>query len=199
MNSDEPFASGSYERERVDSARTEKKHLSRLAPGFYRGHAFVHWTLTIANRATGWLSPSFHHAWELMLLHTCARYDLVCPAYVLMPDHIHLVLLGLNEIGSDQRVAVEFFRKHLRPTLAPADWQRQTHDNVLRGSDRERGAFTALAHYLFDNAVRAELTTDWRDYPFTGCCIAGYPDVDVRKDDYWDLFWRIYNRLIEKS
>ena len=197
MNSDEPQKIRSYERERVDASRIEKKHLRRLSGEFYRGHAFVHWTLAIENRATGWLTPNFHHEWKLFLLHTCARYDLACPAYVLMPDHAHVVWLGLNEHGSDQRVGVEFLRKHLRPSLAPADWQHQPFDHFLDEAERQHGAFSSAAHYLFENAVRAGLVIDWRDYPFTGCAIAGYPALNVRQDNYWELFWRIYNRLIE--
>ena len=68
--------------------RVEQRHLPRLAPEWYRGRASVLWTLTIANRATGWLTPEFHHAWQLVLLHACTRYELVTAAYVLMPDHV---------------------------------------------------------------------------------------------------------------
>lgn len=193
MNPDEA-APRSCERERV-----EKGHLPRLAPEFYRGRAFVHWTLNIEDRATGWLTPAFHHAWLLMLLHTCARYSLACPTYVLMPDHAHVLLLGLDETGSDQRVAIEFLRKHLRPHLTPMDWQRQTYDHVLTEAERECGAFQAIAHYILDNPVRAELIPRWQNYPFTGSTVAGYPDLDVRHDGYWDIFWRIYNRLVERA
>ena len=185
--------SGSRERERVD-----KGHLPRLAPEFYRGLTFVHWTLTIEHRATGWLSPAFHHTWQLTLLHACARWKLACPAYVLMPDHAHLLWLGLDDHVSDQRLAIEFLRKHLRPLLAPVDWQRQPHDNVLRESDREHGAFQNVAQYIFENPVRAKLTARWQDYAYTGCCIAGYPDLDIHRADYWELFWRIYNRRVER-
>lgn len=192
VNSANP--SGSYERERV-----EKRHLPRLAPEFYRSTAFVHWTLTIENRTTGWLTSSFHHAWQLMLLHTCARYELVCPAYVLMSDHLHLLWLGLNQHASDQRIGIEFLRKHLKSSLAPADWQHQTHDHVLCESERERGAFAIVAQYLLDNPVRAGLAERWQEYPFIGCCVAGYPNLDPTLENYWDLFWRIYNRLIDPT
>jgi REP element-mobilizing transposase RayT len=185
--------SRSYERQRVD-----KRHLPRLAPEFYRGLAFIHWTLTTEHRATGWLNPEFHYTWQLTLLHTCARYAIACPAYVLMPDHAHLIWLGLDEEGSDQRVAIEFLRKHLRPSLAPAEWQQQPHDHVLREAEREHGAFQAVAHYVFENPVRAGLAERWQDYPLNGCCIAGYPEFTVRAPDYWARVWRCYNYLIEK-
>jgi predicted 3-demethylubiquinone-9 3-methyltransferase (glyoxalase superfamily) len=37
-----------------------------LAPEWYRGYAFVHWTLTIEDRATGWLDNTFHVRWQLV-------------------------------------------------------------------------------------------------------------------------------------
>ena len=186
-------SSGSRERQRVD-----KDHLPRLAPEYYCGRAFVHWTLTLEDRATGWLTPAFHHTWELTLLHACARYSLACPAYVLMPDHAHLLWLGLDDKGSDQRLAIEFIRKHLRPFLAPAEWQRQPHDHVLTEAERERGAFQTVAHYLFENPVRAQLATRWQDYPLLGCCVSGYPEFDPRISDFWERFWRCYNYVVEK-
>lgn len=174
-----------------------KRHLPRLAPEFYRGRAFVHWTLTTDHRATGWLTPAFHHAWGLTLLHTCARYDLLCPLYVLMPDHAHLLWTGVDDQASDQRLAIGFLRKHLRPILAPVDWQHQSHDNLLRESEREHGAFEAVAHYILENPARASLVTHWRLYPFLGCTVPGYPTLDPRTETYWPLFWRIYNKLVD--
>jgi len=178
------------ERERV-----EKGHLPRLAPECYRGYTFVHWTLTIEDRATGWLDETFHARWQVILLHACARYQLATPAFVLMPDHIHLLWAGLAE-ESDQRLAIAFLRKQLSPVLAPATWQRQPYDHVLRDEEQKPDAIAAAAHYLLQNPVRAGLAAASSDYLFLGCCVAGYPDLDVRQADYWERFWRIYNRLI---
>jgi REP element-mobilizing transposase RayT len=186
----------SYERERVDFL--PKGHLPRLPSEHYRGRAFVHWTLPTEHRATGWLTPMFHHHWRLVLLHTCARYGLLCPVYVLMPDHAHLVWIGLNDHGPDQRVAVAFLRKHLRPHLEPADWQNQTHDHVLREHEREHGAFFKVASYILDNPVRAGLVSARSLYPFTGGCVPGYPALDVCHGDYWERFWRVHNKLVDR-
>jgi REP element-mobilizing transposase RayT len=187
----------SHEHERVDpqAAHGKKGNLPRLSPEFYRGHAFVHWTLTIEDRATGWLDETFHARWQLALLHACARHCLAAPAYVLMPDHIHLLWAGLAE-ESDQCLAMEFLRMHLRPALGPASWQQRAYDHVLQENERERSAFVSTAHYMLENPVRAGLVACSGDYPLLGCCVAGYPDLDVRQNDYWELFWRIYNRLV---
>ena len=72
------------------------RHLPRLAPEFYRGFAVVHWTITLERRATGWLDDLFHLHFRELLLHAAARQGLLCPAYVLMPDHIHLLWMGLR-------------------------------------------------------------------------------------------------------
>jgi len=172
-----------------------KGHLPRLAPGFYHGLSSVHWTLAIEGRATGWLAEPFHHRWQLGLLHTCARYSLVCPAYVLMPDHLHLICLGFCD-GSNQRNAIEFLRKHLRPPLLPATWQRQPYDHVFGHEERKREAFIRTVNYVFENPVRAGLVGSFADYPYLGCCVPGYADLEVRMADYWERFWRVYNYLL---
>jgi putative transposase len=171
----------------------EKRHLPRLPPEHYRGRAFVHWTLTIEDRQSGWLTPTLHQSWRLILLHTCARYSLLTPAYTQMPDHGHLLWLGRDDRGSDQRVAIEFLRRHTSPLLAPTRWQRQPYDNVLGSHDRERGSFQKTAEYILQNPVRAGLTATWQHYPHNGCCVPGYPNLDLRQPEYWEIFWRIYN------
>jgi hypothetical protein len=185
---------GSSERERVAQGRL-KGHLPRLAPESYRGPAFVHWTLTIENRTTGWLTETFHHDWCLCLLHTSARYHLACPAYVLMPDHMHLVWLGFRD-DSNQLPAIEFLRNHLGSALLPAAWQRQAHDHVLNVEEQKPDAFVNAAKYIFENPVRAGLVRSFAEYPYLSCCVPGYPDLDVRASDCWELFWRIYGRLV---
>jgi len=69
----------SGERERAEGMR--KGYLSRLGPRYYRGHATIHWTLTIDKRATGWLDLELHARWREVLLHACVRSEVICPAY----------------------------------------------------------------------------------------------------------------------
>lgn len=115
-----------------------------------------------------------------------------------MPDHIHVLLLGFEEGGSDQRVAIEFLRRQLQRHLTPARWQRQAFEHVLTESQRERGSFQAIAHYIRDNPFRANLVSEGDQYPFLGCCVPGYPEFSPLTDDFWERFWRCYNFLVEK-
>src|SRR5215472_1357414 len=92
-------------------------HLPRLAPEHYRGFAAVLWTITLEPRATGWLDDRFHAHFRELLLHAAARESLFCPAYVLMPDHLHLLWLGLRAV-SNQSDAMRFLRKYLQREFA---------------------------------------------------------------------------------
>ena len=184
---------GGYEGDRP--AQPHRAHLRRLDAGYYRGRTVVHWTLGIHRRAVGWLNTEFHHRWDLMLLHASVRYGLVSPGYVLMPDHIHLVWLGVRD-DAEQRPAIEFLRRELRSALLPAAWQRQPYDHVLTRSERSRNAFQSLAHYVLQNPVRAGIAAQPADYPYSGCCVPGFPALNVHDQGYWDSFWRIHNQVL---
>jgi putative transposase len=176
-----------------------KRHvggLVRLDPGSYRGHAYVHWSMTMQKRATGWLAALHHAKVRELLCHTLARFQLVCPSYCLMPDHGHFLWIGVSE-AANQQLAAAHFRKAWNQELniAGNELQRQPFDHVLREEERERGAFVATAHYIFENPVRNKLCVDWRDYSFSGALVPGYPDMDPRAGDYWERFWRVYAKL----
>ena len=72
--------------------------LPRIGRDSYQGNAVVLWTLPVAKRRTGWLDDVFHARFRELILHANAREGLICPVYVLMPDHIHLVWMGLSLI-----------------------------------------------------------------------------------------------------
>lgn len=181
---------GGSERQRGD-----KWHLPRLRPEWYRGFAMVQWTQTTDRRTTGWLDERFHANFREVHLHACARFHLLSPAYVLMPDHFHLLWIGLSD-DADQRVAMEFLRKHLAPHLAPHAWQTHPHDHVLREEERRHASLQNRIAYLLDNPVRAQLVRDSCDYPYLGSCVPGYPEFDPRMEDFWMRLWRCYNYLV---
>ena len=187
------------------TAQPERHHLSRLAPEFYRGFSAVLWTITLERRATGWLDDSFHLHFRELLLHAAAREGLFCPAYVLMPDHAHLVWLGLRA-GSDQRNAMKFFRQQLAlklagrsPTGVEYELQKQSHDSVLREKDRLRGAFQKTCFYVLDNPRRQGLVDHPRDWPYLGAVVPGYPSLRPLAEDFWEQFWKLYQRHREPS
>ena len=77
----------------------------------------------MAQRGTGWLDDAFHARFRELLLHAAAREALLCPVYCLMPDHFHLVWMGLRR-ASDQRNGMKFLREFVNAELAAA-WARK--------------------------------------------------------------------------
>lgn len=173
-------------------------HLPRLDPRHYCGFAAVLWTITFEGRVCGWLDPVFHAVFRELLLHVAVREQLFCPAYVLMPDHIHLFWLGLK-LRSDQRNAMRFLRKHIQAELLRRssdgvvfELQKQSHDRVLREKDRTRGASSAACFYVLDNPRRKGLVAHPRDWPYLGAIVPGYPFLHPLSEDFWPLFWKLY-------
>ena len=168
--------------------------LPRLSREFYQADAVVFWTLTIFDKARGWLTPYFHQKFRELMLHSAARGGLLCPIYCLMPDHIHLVWMGLR-CDSDQLKGMAFLRTYLEPELASAKFQPQAHDEVLREENRKRNAFTKVCFYIANNPVRARLIQETEIWPFTGCVIPGYPRLNLLEDHFRPKFWRIHEKL----
>jgi len=155
--------------------------------------------MTLDLRATGWLDGSFHAHFRELLLHAAAREALFCPAYILMPDHIHVLWMGLK-LDSDQINGMRFLRRYLQVELTRRsgpggpryELQKQSHDNVLREEERKRGAFASACFYILNNPVRAGLVTHARDWKWTGAVLPGYPDAHPLSEDFWPLFWKLY-------
>jgi REP element-mobilizing transposase RayT len=169
-----------------------KGKLPRLGRHHYQGHAVVFWTNTLEERARGWLTLAFQATFRELMLHAAAREQLFCPAYCLMPDHLHLIWMGLRR-ESDQLNAMKFLRTHLEPTLGGGrEWQHQPHDHVLREEERGRNAFASFCFYTLANPVRDELVRKESDWPYSGAIIPGYPSVHPLADGFWELFWKLY-------
>ena len=152
----------------------------------------VFWTNTLEERARGWLTPAFHATFRELLLHAAAREHLYCPAYCLMPDHLHLIWMGMRR-ETDQLDAMKFLRTHLEPALGNGrEWQHQPHDHVLREEERRRNAFGRFCFYTLANPVRDELVKRERDWPYSGAIIPGYPTLHPFAEDYWEHFWKLY-------
>jgi REP element-mobilizing transposase RayT len=180
----------------------DSKHdwLRRLPDGFYRGFSTVHWQMTIQDRVTGWLKPGFHPRFRELLLHTLARFDLVCPIYCLMPDHLHLLWMGVAETA-EQKKAAKFFREQVNALLDRCQpgtrFQAQAYDHVLRQHEKGADAVREMAHYIEQNPVRAGLVKHPRQWPYLGCMVTGYPKLHPLDEGYWEKFWRLRAAMME--
>jgi hypothetical protein len=75
--------------------------------------------------------------------------------------------------------------------------QKQPYDHVLTEEQCERDAFEAVGEYIARNPERAGLVGPdrYQQYPYTGCLVPGYPELNVWQSDYWERFWRVVSHL----
>ena len=170
------------------------RHLPRLADEAYHGRQFVHWTMTITDRLTGWLKPDFHSTFLEILRQSADRYDVVLPAYCLMPDHFHLLAAGIST-RSDQLRWSRAIRRSINEALLPFRLQKQAYDHILRPAETGPDAFTALALYICENPVRAGLAVSRKDWPYVGSVVPTLPELDPRHEEFRDRWWAYWNAL----
>lgn len=149
--------------------------------------------MTIDQRRTGWLKPNFLYRFRELLTHATFRYRLACPIFCLMPDHLHMIWIGIDE-RSDQLKACKYFRKHLNESLSRSchKLQHQAYDRVLRDNERTETGFGDLVNYIARNPERAKLVPvdGYPSYAYTGCLFPGYPELRLWQTDFWPRFWR---------
>jgi len=176
----------------------KRDHLTRLDPEYYQGDAIVHWTLTIRDRKTGWLSGLFYYRFRELLTHSAFRYEFACPIFCLMHDHFHMLWMGLSE-SCDQLLAMKHFRKTTNESLGRLGYklQDQAFDHVLTDDERKETHFRAIVEYIARNPERAGLvpTDAFATYQFSGCIVPGYPELRLYEPSFWDQFDRIISFL----
>jgi len=128
-----------------------------------------------------------------LVLHAAAREAIFCPTYCLMPDHLHLVWMGLR-LDSDQLNGMAFLRTHLEPGLARQKFQHQAHDHVLKEEERRRNAFVRVCNYIQENPLRAELVQHPAEWRFSGAIVPGYPTLHPLQENFWPKFWKLYSQ-----
>ncbi|MEO8000476.1 MAG: transposase [Arenimonas sp.] len=92
--------------------------------------------------------------------------DAKCLAWVLMPDHMHILIelgdkeelsLVIQRIKSLIAVVINQERNRRQPV-----WQRGYFDHAIRSDEEVRPA----AHYIVNNPIRAGLAVNIGDYPY---------------------------------
>ncbi len=150
------------------------------------------------DRHTGWLDPKFYYRFRELLTHSQFRFAIACPIFCLMPDHVHLMWMGILD-SSDQKLAMRHLRRRLNETLSRIGFelQDQPYDHVLREDERQEAAFIETCEYIARNPERAALVgvDQYADYPYSGCLIPGYPELRPFEPDFWTRFDRTVSYL----
>jgi len=114
-------------------------------------------------------------------MHNAEHFEFAILAYVLMPDHAHVLAEAESE-RSDFPAFVKRFKQttgfaYRRETGQPL-WQPGYHERVLRNDEITE----AVVRYILENPIRANLSKDLGEYPFAG---SGKYDLEALKTA-WD-------------
>ena len=107
---------------------------------------------------------------EQKIFEYCGKGEYLVHAYVVMPDHLHLILTPMV----DERRAQIFSLIEIMQAIKGASgrainqrmgrngtvWQEESFDHVLRSSE----GLDAKVDYVLQNSVRKGLVADWREY-----------------------------------
>ncbi len=102
----------------------------------------------------------------LKWLHDNNKIDLF--AYVIMPDHLHLIAtLKTVTLPEAMHSLKSYTAKRINKTLKREGkvWQEQYHDHAIRKEEDLKD----IVYYCLNNPVRKKLVQDYRDYPYWYC------------------------------
>ena len=110
------------------------------------------------------------------------RFQCRIPIYCFMPDHLHVISMGMTQQADGKR-AMDFFKSksglYLETSRADYRWQTDYHDRIIRRSEEWR----KKVFYIFQNPVRAGIVEDPWTYSLTGSI--GYDLEELIHDAAW--------------
>jgi len=143
----------------------EKKH--RLPRDCYRGRVAVAITVCIDQRRAPFVEADTVTAFVAKLTEVATKNHCSVLIYCFMPDHVHLIIHGIDDAADAWQAMVDFKQKtgfwfaRQHPEFC---WQKDFHDHVIR-ADEDLGA---QIRYIANNPVRKGLVSHWQEYAFTG-------------------------------
>ncbi len=144
--------------------------------------------MTIRERRTGWLNAAFYYRFRELLAHAQFRFAIACPIFCMLPDHIHLLWMGIRE-SSDQLLAIRHLRKRLNLALSDFGFtlQDQAFDNVLTDEESNEAGLRTICEYIARNPERLGLVgvDEYANYPYSGCLVPNYPELTPFAPDFW--------------
>jgi REP element-mobilizing transposase RayT len=101
----------------------------------------------------------------------CARADCDVHAWVIMPNHVHLLLTPHRDVSSllcslkgySARQANELLGRKGQPF-----WQDESYDHLVRNGEE----FRRIGKYIVDNPVKAGLAASIDEFPWSSACAA---------------------------
>ncbi len=95
-----------------------------------------------------------------------SRHNIAVGRYVIMPDHVHLVVRGPDDfqLGPWVGMLKQALAEHVALAGTSPIWQRGFFDHLLRSNE----SYAQKWNYVWENPVRAGLVTNAEDWPYCG-------------------------------
>ena len=140
------------------------KHLASFD---YRGKYLYSLTFTTFERERRFLNRDAVELVLLQILRSARRHNVCVVAYCFMPDHLHLLVEGLDHrcdclefVKAAKQYSGYYFARQNGSRL----WQRYSFERVLRCENERARAI----RYIIGNPVRAGLVSHPAEYEFIG-------------------------------
>ena len=154
----------------------------RLPADRYVGKVCVSFTSCTAERQPALLDDELQAALRDRLAIAAENHGCTVPVFVFMPDHMHVLILGMHD-HSNVKLAMDEFKLlsggwlfRNRPGVR---WQKDYWDHVLRPSE----GWHRQAMYIAANPCRAGFSEDVFSWSGTGSI--GYDLREVLSDAFW--------------
>jgi putative transposase len=139
----------------------------RLRTFDYRGRYRYFLTFCTHARQRRFVSADVVDPVHEQIVQAATAHEFSIPAYVFMPDHLHLLVEGLSE-ASDLKAFVKLAKQKSGHAFSGARgdrlWQPSYYDHALRDDESS----LPVMWYVLMNPVRAGLVSQCEDYPFLG-------------------------------
>ncbi len=169
-----------YPRTQMEPVRARKHRLPESA---YRGKKCVAITAVEIQRRPILSNDQIHNAVRDCLSSACSRFNCLVPIYCIMPDHLHVLILGEAE-ASEPKKAIERFKWEIGSWFVnhqnPARFQKDFYDHIVRRSE----GWESQARYIALNPVRRQLVMDIVSWPYTGSI--GFDLEEFLLESWWD-------------
>ena len=131
----------------------------RLPRDPYRGRVSGSFTLCIRDRRTLFVNACIVRAFA-DILQEVAENRIFNVVFCFMPDHAHLIFLGISD-DSDLILGLEEFKQEtghwLGANYPGFTWQKSFYDRIIRNTEE----LAATVRYVLANPVRAGLVPEW--------------------------------------
>ena len=139
---------------------------SRLSSEAYNGR-IIHIIICTRKRTPLFANEDIAYSVKQQILDLSRLKKVKLYAYVIMPDHIHLLAsLGVwampgNYLRDIKGKLSAFLRKKFNVQNI---WQKGFYDHVMRTDEN----LNSTAEYILNNPVRSGLANNWKNYPWCG-------------------------------